>query len=105
MRGEKFPGSQERPKTLEDKRLFEYVTQLLGYKVVIGVEDGPEKITAEINSLTKEANVTISPEGVKAACEFIKESGALQSVTKSFEGTSDVLRRRLERYIREKKTE
>jgi len=103
MSFEKYPGVQEKPKTPDKKeRLFNFITKFCDYEVSVGVERGEEKIRGEINSVTKKAEVVITPEGIKAARDFFKKPETQEKINNFFSGLDEYLTERLERKRRER---
>ena len=90
MSFEKYSSAQEKQKTPEKKeRLFDMITRFFGYEVSFKVERGEEKIHGELNRITKKAEIVISPEGIKAACDFFKKPEVRDGFSKFFAGTDE----------------
>lgn len=100
MSPEKYPSAPEKPRTPEKKeRLFNLLMNCCGYEVGVGVERGEEKIRADINRITKKAEVVISPEGIKAAWNFFKRP----EVQKDIHDGLDFINQKLDDYMEKNK--
>lgn len=99
MSFEKNPSMKDKKSPLEKDKIFTFVKEIFDYEVSVGVEKGNNPIRGEINTITKKAEVFITPDGIKKAYEFYKKPETQQKIDEIMEA----LRQRLEKYVNDGK--